>query len=261
VLCGRNSYSKTDPDATIMRMKEDHMQNGQLKPGYNMQISTSGQVIVNYSIHQTPGDSTTLPAHLGQFGELLGQVPDAVTADAGYGSEENYAFMEGLGIEAFVKHNQFDREQQGKAGPSPFRVDALHYNPRTDTYYCPMGQPMRNTGTRRQRTTTGYVQEVTHYKAANCNGCPLRGACHKGRGDRVVEVNHNAARHRRQASERLRGERGVAHRKKRPWDVESVFGNIKWNKGFRRFMLRGMAKVEIEAGLLAIAHNIQKIAS
>ena len=86
ILNGRNSYSKTDPDATFMRMKEDHMLNGQLKPGYNWQISTSDQFILHYSIHQTSTDTQTLPSHLEGFNALYGQMPDTVTADAGYGS-------------------------------------------------------------------------------------------------------------------------------------------------------------------------------
>ncbi len=260
ILAGRNSYSKTDPDATFMRMKEDHMQNGQLKPGYNMQISSSEQIIVNFSIHQDCTDSPTLPAHLSQHKELHGQMPQEVTADAGYGSEENYALMESNGVEAFVKYNMFDKEQQGKSKLPPFRVEALHYNPQTDIFTCPMGQPMRNIGKRTQRTTTGYQQQITRYQAINCGACPLNGACHKQKGNRIIEVNNNARRHREDAAERLKTEKGIAHRKKRPWDVESVFGNIKQNKGFRRFLLRGIEKVEIEAGLIAIAHNIQKIA-
>lgn len=91
VLLGeRNSYSKTDTDATFMRMKEDHMLNGQLKPAYNIQISTSNQFIVNYTIHPNPTDTTTLKAHLEQHETSFGKVPKTLTADAGYGSEENF---------------------------------------------------------------------------------------------------------------------------------------------------------------------------
>ena len=94
ILNGRNSYSKTDPDATFMRMKEDHMQNGQLKPGYNVQISTSKQFIVNYTLHPNPTDTTTLPQHLEQHEKDYNQKPCCITADAGYGSEENYQYLE-----------------------------------------------------------------------------------------------------------------------------------------------------------------------
>ncbi|MFD2383484.1 IS1182 family transposase, partial [Paenibacillus xanthanilyticus] len=64
ILGSRNSFSKTDPDATFMRMKEDHMRNGQLKPGYNVQIGTENQFILGYSVHQRPTDTRCLKPHL-----------------------------------------------------------------------------------------------------------------------------------------------------------------------------------------------------
>ena len=105
ILGERNSYSKTDTDATFMRMKEDHMQNGQLKPAYNVQISTSNQYIVNYTIHPNPTDTTTLSKHLAQHEASFGKAPLVLTADAGYGSEENYTLMQEKEITAFVKYN------------------------------------------------------------------------------------------------------------------------------------------------------------
>lgn len=261
ILAGRGSYSKTDHDATFMRMKEDHMGNGQLKPGYNLQISTSDQIVVNYSVHQDCVDSPTMPAHLARHEQIHGRLPEEVVADAGYGSEENYALLEAKGAEAYVKYNMFDKERDTRPKLHPFRVEGLHYNPLTDTLTCPMGQQMRRIGSGQEKTTTGYVRTLARYKAANCQNCPLNGACHKQKGDRVVELSHEARRLRGLAAERLESEKGVAHRKKRACDVESAFGNIKHNKGFRRFMLRGIDKVEIEAALIVIAHNIQKIAS
>ena len=88
-----------------MRMKEDYMKNGQLKPGYNDQISTNNQYIVNYSHHPNPTDYKTLPSHMDQFNKLYNGLPQAVVADAGYGSEENYTLLEKLGIDAYVKYN------------------------------------------------------------------------------------------------------------------------------------------------------------
>lgn len=90
ILGKRNSYSKTDADATFMRMKEDHMRNGQLKPAYNVQLSSHNQYIVNYSLHQNPTDTTTLKKHVDSFKALYQQYPKVIVADAGYGSEENY---------------------------------------------------------------------------------------------------------------------------------------------------------------------------
>lgn len=258
ILNGRNSYSKTDPDATFMRMKEDHMLNGQLKPGYNWQVSTFDQFILNYSIHQTSTDTQTLPSHLEDFKELYRQLPGTVTADAGYGSESNYLFLEENFIRAFVKDNYFDKDQKGVDNKHPFVADNLFYNEEQDCFYCPMGQTMTRQGSRRRTSRDGLTQNYTCYQAQNCQGCPLRGMCHKTSGNRVIEVNHQLRRLKSQARALLLSEEGIRHRKKRPCDVEPVFGNIKYNKGFRRFMLTGWEKVEIEAGLLSIAHNLKK---
>lgn len=258
----RNSYSKTDHDATFMRMKEDHMLNGQLKPAYNVQVSSSDQYIVDYSIHQTPGDTTTFVPHLGQHKEQYEQYPDAVTADAGYGSEQNLQYVEDNAMEGYVKYSYFDKEQSSAhQAKHPFAPSKLHYNKDKDCYYCPMGQPMQNTGTYTKTTAAGFEQNLTKYQAVNCERCPLNGVCHKTKGNRVIEVNFNLNRLKEIAHRNLTSEKGIAHRKKRPWDVESVFGNIKSNHGFRRFLLKGTKKVSIEIGLLAIAQNLRKKAA
>lgn len=255
ILGKRNSYSKTDPEATFMRMKEDHMKNGQLKPGYNVQISTHDQYIVNYTHHQNPTDTTTLKSHLEQFEALYKQLPQAATADAGYGSEENYTLMENLGIEAYIKYNYFDKDQKKKES---LLNENLHYNKEHDCFYCPMGQRMRRIGTRKRITENGFEQQYASYQAINCVGCPLRGTCNKSKGNRIIEVNHNLNRLKSKASELLKSEKGIYYRKKRSADVEPVFANIKYNKGFKRFLLSGLKKTEIETGLLAIAHNLAK---
>ena len=256
---GRKSYSKTDTDATFMRMKEDHMKNGQLKPGYNLQVSSNNQYITHYSIHQATTDSTTLPEHLRDFTQHHQTAPDVVTADAGYGSEENYQYLEDQHIRAYVKHNQFDREQnQTIQSKKTFTTDKLHYNKEYDYYVCPMGQHMHNTGTYNKTTSTGFIQTVKKYQAKNCSTCPLNGSCHKSKGDRIIEINHRLNELKQQANQRLLSEEGIKKRKQRCWDVEPVFANIKNNHGFKRFMLRGKHKVNIETGLLALAHNLRK---
>ena len=267
VLDGRNSYSKTDTDATFMRMKEDHMGNGQLKPGYNLQVSTNNQYIVNYSIHHNPTDTTTLPAHIDGHKGLYKETPGVVVADAGYGSEQNYGYLEANGIEAYVKHGYFDRDQKAEAGKGrknatadkrPFTPEKLYYDAARDRYICPMGQPMDKIWEGEQRSDAGHKRIISKYRARNCEGCPLRGACHRSKTDRTIEASHEGKRLKQEAVERLRSEKGVAYRKKRCWDVEPVFANLKQNKGFRRFMLRGKEKVLIETGLLALAHNLKK---
>ena len=142
ILQGRNSYSKTDPDATFMRIKEDYMRNGQLKPAYNVQISTNDQFITNYSLHQTTSDTTTYIEHLEQYKSLYGLYPKESIADAGYGSEENYLYAQEKGINTFIKYNYFHKEQSGKWMNDPFRSSNFYYNEKQDCFYCPMGQPM-----------------------------------------------------------------------------------------------------------------------
>ena len=262
VLGERNSYSKTDTDATFMRMKEDHMKNGQLKPGYNVQMSTSNQYIVNYTIHPNPTDTTTLAEHLAQHEKSFKEAPKAVTADAGYGSEENYSLLENKAITAYVKYGMFDKEQKDNYNNKhPFKADKLFYNKEKDCYTCPMGQPMNFVGEYSRKSSTGFEQKLKRYQAKNCISCPLNGACHKSKGNRIIEVNENLQRHKLIAHDLLNSEEGIKHRKKRCCDVEPVFGNIKQNHGFKRFMLRGKQKVAIEWGLISIAQNIRKKAA
>jgi transposase len=257
----RNSYSKTDTDATFMRMKEDHMKNGQLKPAYNPQISTENQFITHFSIHQTPGDTTTLKHHLESFEQLHHTQSKAVVADAGYGSEENYEFMERNGIEAFVKYNYFHMDQKRSAQKNMFLPQNLYYNKKQDYFVCPMGQHLVKKGVGTRISDNGYKSTVSYYHAVNCDGCPLRGQCHKAKGNRTLEVNFRLNELKQKAKVRLMGETGLYHRSKRPIEPEAVFGQLKSNNKFNRFTLRGLNKVNIEFGLMAIAHNLRKLAA
>ena len=113
----------------------------------------------------------------------------------------------------------------------------------------------------RIRKTNGVIKKYSLYKARGCANCPLREACHGQKRNRVISVNHKGNLLKQQATERLKTERGIYYRKKRPADVEPVFGNLKHNKNFKRFLLKGIDKTEIEWGLLCIAHNLKKIAA
>lgn len=194
----RNSFSKTDTDATFMRMKEDHMRNGQLKPAYNLQISTHDQFILHYSLHSNPGDTKTLKTHLQSFNLQYKKTPKEVVADAGYGSAKNYRMLKRKKITPYVKYSYFDREQKARARNKPVENRIVDL-------------------------------EITKL---------------------YTEVN-----------KLLNTDRGIKLRKQRAHDVETVFAQIKNNKGFRRFSLRGQNKVEIETGLIAIAHNLKKRAA
>lgn len=199
----RNSYSKTDEDATFMRMKEDAMNNGQTKPGYNLQIATENQFITNFALYHNSTDTLTfIPFEKLHF-ERYGRFPKQTSADSGYGSEENYRFMDDNGIEAFVKYNWFHKEQRPRYQPDPFQPQSLYYNKEQDYYVCPMGQHMERIGIKRGKTDRGYVTESVRCRAARCEGCPLRCLCFKGQGNRIIEVNHTLNEYKRQAKERL----------------------------------------------------------
>lgn len=261
VMGERNSYSKTDTDATFMRMKEDAMRNGQTKPGYNVQIATENQFITNYGIYWRPTDWGTMIPFLDTFRERYGTQSEEVVADSGYGSEENYAYMADSGMDAYVKYPMFHAETKRRYAANVFLVQNMYYNAEEDYYVCPMGQHMERCGTRHPVSDLGHRSEVAVYRAVNCKGCPFRGMCYKGRSDRrTVEVNYMANGFKRQARELLTSERGMMHRSNRPVEPEAVFGDIKFNHGFKRFRLRSNRKVRVEFGLVALAHNLRKYA-
>ena len=256
----RNSYSKTDPDATFMRMKEDAMLNGQLKPGYNVQISTENQFITNFGIYQRPTDTLTMISYLESFKARYGMQSEEIVADSGYGSEENYEYMFSNGMTPYVKYNMFHVEQRRGYRNNPFRVSNLFYNPDDDFYVCPMGQKLKFIRQEKRYTASGYQQTVSVYRACRCEGCPLRGQCHKSKRDRQIEVNHTLDDYKARARELLASEQGIKHRSNRPIEPEAVFGQIKECGRFRRLRLKGLTGAKIDFGLKALAHNLRKLA-
>lgn len=256
----RNSYSKTDPDATFMRMKEDAMLNGQLKPGYNVQISTENQFITNFGIYQRPTDTLTMISYLESFKTRYGMQSEEIVADSGYGSEENYEYMFSNGMTPYVKYNMFHVEQRHGYRNNPFRVSNLFYNPYEDFYVCSMGQKMKFVRQERRYTASGYQQTVSVYRASRCEGCPLRGQCHKSKRARQIEVNHTLDDYKARARELLTSEQGLKHRSRRPVEPEAVFGQIKEYGRFRRLRLKGLTGAKIDFGLKALAHNMRKLA-
>lgn len=258
ILGDRNSYAKTDNDATFMRMKEDHMMNGQLKPAYNIQISTENQIITHYSAHQKSTDFTTLEPHLIGFENAYKKQSKQVIADAGYGSQENYQLLNNKQVDFFIPYNMYRIEQTRKHKKNLFHTQNLFYNAQQDFLVCPIGQKMTNIYTKQSKTTTGFLQHHSVYQAINCERCPMRGQCFKGQGNRKIEINHTLQKLKTQARENLESELGKAIYSKRCIEPEPVFGNIKQNKGFKRFTLTTLTKVNIEFGLIAIAHNFSK---
>lgn len=258
----RNSMSKTDPDATFMRMKEDAMNNGQTKPGYNLQISAENQFITDFALFHNPTDTLTLIPFFNSFLDRYQHLPSVAVADSGYGSEENYRFMDEAGMEAYVKYNRFHLEQRPQYKPNPFHHDNFFYNSADDYYVCPMGQHMTRIGTSSSKTASGYRSENAQYRAQNCKGCPLRCMCYKAKGDqRIIEVNQRLNEYKRKARELLTSEDGIKHRGRRCIEPEAVFGQMKFNMAYRRFRHFGKDKVTMDFALFAIAFNLKKLCS
>jgi len=261
IMGERNSYSKTDHDATFMRMKEDHMKNGQLKPGYNVQISTENQFITHYGIFQRPTDTLTYITYQKAFRDRYGRFSETNVADSGYGSEENYKFMFENGITPYVKFNMFHVEQKKKYRDNPFLPQNLHYNKEENYYVCPMGQHMDFVREEKRYTESGFEQTISIYRAKRCEGCPLRSKCHKAKGNRTIEINHRLNAYKDVVRKLLTSEEGLKHRSRRPIEPEAVFGQIKSGGMFKRFRLRGLAGTNIEFGLKAVAHNLKKLSA
>ncbi len=266
-LDGRSSYSKTDPDASCMRMKEDRgAEKPWPKPAYNVQIGTEGQFIVGFSVHGRAGDTACLIPHLERVRQHLGRLPHKVVADAAYGSEENYAYLEQHGAGNFLKYNTFYQDTHHYRKPEvvrahQFRAEHFRYDPATDHFLCPADQPLHYVSTTHQTTDNGYPTERRIYACQDCVGCPLKPECTRAKGNRQIRISFRLLDYRRQARENLTSPEGQHLRAARATEVETVFGHIKHNQGFRRFHLRGRDKVNTEWGLMSIAHNMQKLAA
>jgi hypothetical protein len=205
-LNGRSSYAKTDEDATFMRMKEDHLGTGQLKPAYNVQMGTENQFVVGYSIHQQPTDSGCLIPHLERVQEQAGKMPSRVVADAGYGSEENYTYLAEAGVDSFIKYSTFDREQKRSWQKQIYRAENWPYDAELDQFICPQGKRLTYRGTYHQRTANGYLTERREYRCEDCPDCPVRAQCTRSSANRAMSVSRKLLAHREQVRQNLLSE-------------------------------------------------------
>ncbi|WP_244595114.1 transposase [Slackia isoflavoniconvertens] len=184
-------------------------------------------------------------------------------ADAGYGSEENYAYLEAEGVDAYVKHGEFFREcHNRKWREDEMRVANWEYDEESDEHTCPEGKTLVFLKESSRVSELGYESVVRVYECESCSGCPRKAKCSKSASPdtpKRIQVNPALNAFRRRASEMLHTEIGSALRKKRSVDVETVFGDIKRNLGFTRFTLRGLEKVTLEWRLVATGHNIRKL--
>jgi hypothetical protein len=251
LLAGRNSYSRTDPDATFFRMAS-----GELLPMYTVMMGTQNQFVVHYSLHQKASETDQLISHLEHAATRFGCYPQTVVGDAAYGSEDNYRFLETNNISNYLKYNTFHRKQK----PKRFAKEQFVYDATSDTYQCPDGRSLTLDRITPSKTPAGTPTQLRIYASADCTGCPLRAQCTRGEGPRTLTVNPQWEVYREQARINLESDTGIALRIQRSTDVEPTFGDIKGNGEYRRFRLRGKEMVTIEFGLLSMSHNIKKIA-
>jgi len=248
----RSGYSKTDPEATAMMMKND-----ELLPAYNVMASSEHQFITGISVHQNPNDATCFKEHL----DKLTFTPESITADSIFGTEENYHLLEGREIENYLKYPLFHREQTSRHKNDIFLKENFSYDPLTDTYGCPNSKRLAYTYTRKEANKrTGFVSCLRIYEAQDCSQCPIREACTKAKEkNRTIRVNEQLDIYKKLAYQNLHTQKGLDLRKRRGCEIESCFGDIKHNMGFRRFHMRGLKKVKTEITIVSIAHNLRKI--
>jgi hypothetical protein len=226
-----------------------------------VQLGTENQFIVGFSVHQQANDATCLKPHLEEVETQLGCLPENWVGDAVYGTEENLAYAEEKQSHAYLKYPTFHQEGKAEYRDDPFRAENFAYDPESDRFTCPAGRWLPFDQHYTRETKTGFPIHIQLYTCLNCSDCPLKEQCTRGKGNRHVHVNRNYWRLKDTARQLLTSEKGVKLRSRRGWEVEGVFGHIKYNRNFRRFMLRGLQKVRTELGLLSLAHNFIKLAA
>lgn len=265
--CGaRNSFSKTDPDATFMRMKEDHMRNGQTKPGYNLQHGVNSEYVVFLDIFQNPTDNRTLIPFLRTLEECLGFTFKKIVADAGYESEENYAYLNENDLEPFIKPGNYEIAKKRKYKNDIGRIENMEYDEEHDVYICAEGKQLVFSGLRKDKTQSGYISEKRLYSCQDCSECSRKKECIKSHAKKPLEErnkNLTDARkfneYRKQSNENIQSGEGILLRTNRSIQVEGSFALLKEDLGHRRFKCRGIDMVRIESVLIAISTNIKKL--
>ena len=174
----RNSYSKTDLEATFMRMKEDHMLNGQLKPAYNVQIAVENYFIVHGYVSSDRTDYNTLIPVLEKHKNAFGSILEEVTADSGYCSEKNLLYLKRNEISSYIKLQDHEKRKT-----HAYSEDiSKYYNMRTGIfedeqfYICHDGRELRHLRTE-SKEQDGYTQTFEVYGCADCSGCEHKARC------------------------------------------------------------------------------------
>ena len=255
----RNNYCKTDVDATFMHMKDDHMRNAQLKPGYNVQIGVDSEYIVAVDIFQNRNDVWTMIPFLKVMEEKLGYRYPSVTADSGYESEEGYEYLKEHDQLPYIKPQTYEKWKKRSFKEDISKRENMAYDEQTDTYTCHAGKKLIPLFVRKQKSKNNYESEITVYECEGCEGCPYKSKCTKAAGNKRLQVSKNFIAHRQESYENILSETGIKYRMNRSIQVEGAFGVLKNDYGFQKFLLRGKTKVKLEILLLCFGYNVNKL--
>ena len=269
-ICGdRNSYCKTDHDATFMHMKEDHMRNGQLKPGYNVNVATANGFIVGHYISSDRSDVQTLIPFMTKLREAYPKHhPGRVVVDSGYESEDNYCWFEELtDCELYVKPSNHEARKKRKYRTDISRRENMAYDPASDTYTCAAGKPIRYDHDKHTMSANGLKITTSVYVCDHCKDCPLKEKCIRACGSKtpleerskVIYVSKRFAAQREAMEAKINTPEGKLLRVNRSIQAEGTFALTKEDLDYRRFLCRGKEKVCAEWSLLSIAANIFKL--
>ena len=233
ILGTRNSYSKTDHDATFMRMKEDHMRNGQLKPAYNIQMAIEGEYIVGLDVTSDRNDANALLPLLEKIEKKSGIKHQNIVADAGYESEENYVGLEKRGQNAYIKPQNYEKSKKRSFGKNRYLRENMPYDEQNDCYQCPNGEKLTFRGNAKRKSKSGYEQTVSVYEADDCSHCPFKEDCTRAKGVRKLSVSKTFEQLRAASRERITSEMGILLRINRSIQSEGTFGVLKEDWKFR----------------------------
>ena len=262
----RNSYSKTDLEATFMRMKEGHMLNGQLKPAYNVQIAVENYFIVHGYVSNDRTDYNTLIPVLEKHQKAFGKVLDEVTADSGYCSEKNLLYLKHNGIASYIKLQDHEKRKTRayKEDISKYYNMTTHIFEDEHYYICHDGRELRHIRTE-SKEQDGYSQTWEVYGCADCSGCEHKSRClykynaeKNSDRNKVMKINEQWEELKEASNANIQSEKGILKRQIRSIQTEGHFGDIKENENFRRFNYRSSEKVYKEFMLYAIGRNINK---
>ena len=246
-----------------MRMKEDHMGNGQLKPAYNVQLAVNSEYITGVAAFSNRTDSGTLIPFLNHIQRMQSRSYRDIVADAGYESVRNYLYLEQHGQNCFIKPISYEKQKTKKFKSQFWRVENMEPLEHEDGFLCAGGRKILFTRSSSKKEN-GFVTTTDYYRCEDCSGCELRSKCFKSSDEaksKEIRMCVESAEHRKTAFENLLSEKGALLRMNRSIQVEGAFGVLKSDRNFRRFLMRGKTNISTELFLLCLAFDLQKFFS